>query len=103
MRELRFANFVLLLLMLGLSCSVSAQDLPETAYDESEGQPCEIAPLISEAMPQADEPASQATRSPVYSQSAGASRAVALRIHATEAHRSTEALADLALLCTLRC
>jgi hypothetical protein len=104
MRKLRSANlFFILLLVLGLSWAVPAQDLPETTYDESEALPCESTPLVSEVIPPAAAPATQLVRISEHLQLAEPFRAAAVRINRTEARRSSEALVALALLCTLLC
>lgn len=62
MKESR-STLVLLLLLLGFGVSlpVSAEDVPETPYDESETLPCASTPVFSIAMlkPFAETPASQ--------------------------------------------
>lgn len=39
-------------LAVGLSLAIPAEDVPETAYDESESLPCETAPIFSIEPPQ---------------------------------------------------
>jgi hypothetical protein len=46
-----------LLLAFGVSVAVPAEDVPETAYDESESLPCEVTPLFSIAVAKAVEAA----------------------------------------------
>jgi len=53
MRKPRSALVLLLLLVVGVSLSVPAEDVPETPYDESETLPCEGTPLFSIAPPEA--------------------------------------------------
>ena len=53
MRKPRSALVLLLLLVLGVSLSVPAEDVPETPYDESETLPSEGTPLFSIAAPEA--------------------------------------------------
>jgi hypothetical protein len=53
MRRPCFILILFVLLGFGLSLSVPAEDVPETAYDESEGLPYEGAPLFSSVVPQA--------------------------------------------------
>jgi hypothetical protein len=49
MRRLRFVLVVLATFTLSLSFAVPAEDLPDTAYDESESLPYEMSlPLLSE-------------------------------------------------------
>jgi hypothetical protein len=53
MRKPRFALVLLLFLVLGVSLSVPAEDVPETSYDESETLPCEGTPVFSIEAPEA--------------------------------------------------
>jgi hypothetical protein len=55
MRKPRFALALLLLLGLGASQAVPAEDLPETAYDESETLPYERTPPLSITVTQSPE------------------------------------------------
>jgi hypothetical protein len=49
-----FSMFIfLLLLSFSVSQALPAEDVPETAYDESEGLPYEATPLFSIVVPQA--------------------------------------------------
>jgi len=101
MRKPRSALLFFVLLVLGLSIAVPAEDLPETAYDESEGLPYEGAPIISDVMPSATASPTQATPSDVRPQLATPFRVGGRRNDDTDAHRSTEARVALALLCAL--
>jgi hypothetical protein len=38
-------------LVLGVSFAVPAEDIPDTAYDKSESLPCESTPVVSIALP----------------------------------------------------
>ena len=52
---MRRASSILVLFVLlafGLSLAVPAEDVPETAYDESESLPCESTPVVSIAAPE---------------------------------------------------
>lgn len=53
MRERRLVLVLLLIVTLGLSLAIQAEDIPETPYDESEALPYEGTPLFSIAVPQA--------------------------------------------------
>jgi len=55
MRKSRSAFALLLLLGLGISLAVPAEDVPETAYDESEALPYECTPLFSIVAQQASD------------------------------------------------
>jgi len=41
---------LLVLVAFGMSLAVPAEDVPETAYDESEALPCECTPVVSIAV-----------------------------------------------------
>jgi hypothetical protein len=56
----RFALVLFLLLSFGVSLSVAAEDIPETAYDESEPLPYEDTPLFSMVALQASASMTQA-------------------------------------------
>ena len=51
------ALVLLIAVVLGLSVAVSAEDVPETAYDESESLPYESTSVFSIAVPKAVAPA----------------------------------------------
>jgi hypothetical protein len=53
MRRPCFVLVLFVLLDFGLSLAVPAEDVPETAYDESEALPYEGTPLFSTVVPQA--------------------------------------------------
>ena len=53
MRRMHRCVVLLVLLVLGLSPALLAEDLPTTAYDESEAQPYDNSPSISNLMGQA--------------------------------------------------
>ena len=103
MTKLRFTLVLLVLLFLGLSLAAPAQDLTETAYDESEGQPCESTPLIRDVVPSATASATQRRESPTCRQLASPYRVTSAGIAVTDGHHCAEALVALALLCTLLC
>ena len=103
MTKLGSALLFFVLLVLGLSLMAPAEDLPETAYDESEPLPYESNPLISSLMPQAAASATAAERSAPLYQPAASFRITATRINGIAVHRPAEAGLALALLCTLLC
>ena len=53
MRRPCFVLIVFVLLGFGVSVVVPAEDVPETAYDESESLPCEGTPVVSITAPNA--------------------------------------------------
>jgi hypothetical protein len=101
MRKSRPQFILFVILLLGLSLAVPAEDLTETAYDESEAQPCESTPLNS-GTPQAAS-ATPTVRIAEGRQLTSPTQVTASRINVTDAHRPAEAQVALALLCTLLC
>lgn len=101
-RKLRSAFVLLVAIVLGLSFAVLQEDVPETAFDESEGLPYESTPLFSILVPQAASEA-QAVLS-VTRFVPGTPSAIAFtRTIARDASRSPDGCGALALFCTLRC
>jgi hypothetical protein len=49
MTQSRSVHVLLVALVLSVSFAVPAEDVPETAYDESGSLPCEITPVVSVA------------------------------------------------------
>ena len=92
-----------MLLVLGLSLTVPAEDPPETAYDESEAQPYERTPFASNLTQSATALVTLAARISRSCQSAAPSRVSATRTNGTAVHRYAEARTALSLLCTLLC
>ncbi len=103
MRKLGSALLFFVLLVLGLSLIALTEDLPETAYDESEPLPYDSDPSISNLMPQEAASATQAERVARCRQLAAPFRDTARRINVTAVHHPAEARVALALLCTLLC
>ena len=52
MTQSRSVLVLLVALVLSVSFAVPAEDVPETAYDESESLPCERTPVVSIAAPE---------------------------------------------------
>ena len=102
MRKPRPPLVLVVLLFLGLSLAVLAEDLMETAYDESEAQPCENTPLISNVTAQAAS-ATPTVRIAQGRKLANPTQVIATRINLTDAHRPAAAQVALALLRTLLC
>jgi hypothetical protein len=57
MRRPCFLLILFVLLGFGLSLAVPAEDVPETAYDESEGLPYQSTPVVSIVVPDTVAPA----------------------------------------------
>ena len=102
MRKLRSALIFFVLLALGLFVAVPAEDVSETAYDESEGVPYEGTPLIAGLMPVAAVSMALAATSAVRLLLTTPFQATAKRVNGTDT-RSGEVRVVLALLCTLLC
>lgn len=101
MKKPRSVFVVLLLLGFGLSLAVPTEDVPETAYDESEALPCECTPQYSTTMPSA---AVRMTRSnPFHSDVQSLSTNYSAHGRGIGAHRFANARALSALLCILLC
>jgi hypothetical protein len=94
---------LVVLLATGLSLALPAEDLTETAYDESEGQPSEITPMISRALPSETPSAVERRESLTGAQFASPDGITAMCPGKPDGHRSAGARATLALLCTLHC
>lgn len=101
MSKPRSTLIFIMLLALGLFVAVPVPDVPETAYDESQGVPYEATPPIVEDIPPVAASAVRVTQ--------GARRislttpALATRSVNGTAHCYAAGRADLALLCTLLC
>ena len=102
-RKSRSAFILLVLLVFCFSLAVPAEDLPETAYDESETFPFEGTPLFSNVIFQAAASATGPVGSGVHLRSGTACRFAVTRITERDGYRGTEARVALALRCTLLC
>jgi hypothetical protein len=85
-----------------VSLAVPAEDVPETAYDESEGLPYEGTPLFSIVLSPLSARTTQAVLSSLHHNLGALCLFTPAHIRDTDAHRSaTRALS--ALLCILLC
>jgi hypothetical protein len=96
-------TIVFLMILLTLSLGFPAEDIPETAYDESETLPYEAIPLFSIVRPLAAARTIQAPLSSLHSKPGALSLFAPARLRDTDAHRSADARALSALLCILLC
>ena len=87
----------------GVSLAVPAEDVPETAYDESEGLPYEGTPLFSIVVPLVAARTTQAVPSSLHPRLGAPSLFALARVRDTNANRATDTRISLALLCTLLC
>lgn len=99
----RCAVVFLMILTLGLSVGVPAEDVLETAYDESEPTPYEGAPLFSIVVPPVAARTTREVPSSLRLEPNASSRFVSAHVHDTDANRSADARVSLTLLCTLLC
>jgi len=103
MRKPRSILVLLVVLGFGLYLAVPAEDVPETAYDESEGLPYESTPLFSIVMPLAAARMTQAVPNSLHPKLGAPSPFTLARVRDTDANRSVGTRISLALLCTLLC
>ena len=103
MRRPCFVLILFVLLGFGVSLAVPAEDVPETAYDESEALPYEGTPLFSIVVPLAAGRTTQAVPSSLHPRLGAPSLFTPARIRDTDANRAADTRISLALLCTLLC
>lgn len=99
----RFVIVFLMLLSLGLSLSVPAEDIPETPYDESEALPYEAIPMFSIASQPASARTTLAPLNSLQLELSAPSPFPPARVRNTDANRSADARISLALVCALLC
>ena len=92
-----------LLLAFGASLAVPAEDVPETAYDESEALPYEGTPVFSIAAPLVAARITPAVRSFLHHKLVASSLFTPARVRDTDVNRSVDARVSLTLLCALLC
>lgn len=99
----RIAIVFLVVLTLSLSLGSLAEDIPETAFDESEPAPFEAVPLFSiVALPVADR-IPQHELSWLHPEAGAPSLFAPARVHNIDATRSAETRVSLTPPCTLLC
>ena len=103
MRTLWSVLVLCVLLGFGVSLAVPAEDVPETAYDESEGLPYEGTPLFSIVVPLLVARTNQAVPSSLHPRLGAPSLFAPAPVLDTDALRLTDTRISLALLCTLLC
>ena len=97
-----FAIVFLMILTLGLPLSPSAEDIPDSPYDESDAVPYEGTPLFSIVAPAVAARATQRVLSFLHPMPGTTSPSAAL-FRGADANRPADARISLALLCTLLC
>jgi hypothetical protein len=103
---MRRSSSILILCVLlgfGVSLAVPAEDVPETAYDESEGLPYEGTPLFSVVVPLVAARTTQSQLSSLRTKPEAPSAFTPARVRYADANRATDTRISLALLCTLLC
>jgi hypothetical protein len=103
MRTLWSVLVLCVLLGFGVSLAVPAEDVPETAYNESEGLPYEGAPLFSGVVSLVAARTTQAVSNSLDRRLDAPSLFAPARVRDTDANRATDTRISLALLCTLLC
>ena len=103
MRKLCSILIFCVLLGFGMSVAVPAEDVPETAFNESEGLPYEGIPLFSIVMPLGAARTTQAVLSSFHPRLGASSLFAPVRVRNTDALRPVDTRISLALFCTLLC
>jgi hypothetical protein len=99
----RGAVVLLMVLTLGTSLGLPAEDVLDIVYDESEPAPCEVIPLVSTASPLVPASGTQVPPRPLRRKPVVRSLFPAAQIRNTHAPRSTDTRALSELLCVLIC
>ena len=101
----RPCSILVLCVLLGFSVSlaVSAEDVLETAYDESEGLPYEGTPLFSIVVPPLSARTTPAAPNSIDQKFGVQSRFSSAGVSDSEAKGATNTRISFALLCTLLC
>lgn len=102
-RNVRFVFVLLLTMVLGLFLAVPAEDISETAFDESETLPYESTPLFSIEVPQAAAPEAQDVLGASDLKAGALFPITSTRINRNDAARAPNVRGTLALLSTLLC
>jgi hypothetical protein len=103
MRKVCSILVLFVLLVFGASLVLPAEDVPETAYDESEAPPYEDTPLFSIVVPLLAARTTPAVPSFLDHKLGAPSQFTPTHVRDTDTHRSGDARISLALLCTLLC
>jgi hypothetical protein len=101
--KLYWTVVLLMVLTMGVSLGLPAEDVLDTAYDESEAVPCEVIPLDSISSSQLSGRSTQAAPNSLRQKLGVPSRFSCASVRDPNAHQPTDARISLALLCTLLC
>ena len=99
----RCAVLFLMVLTIGMSLALPAEDVLDAVYDESETLPCEVIPLFSIALWPVAVRKTQAPLSFLHLRAGVPSSSTPARVRDTDAKRSAGVQVSLTLLCTLLC
>jgi hypothetical protein len=99
----RCAVVFLMVLALGVSLGLPAEDVLDAVYDESETLPCEVIPLFSIVVPLVAARTTLAVLSSLHHKLGAAPLFTPARVRDNEAKGATDPQISLALLCTLLC
>jgi hypothetical protein len=99
----RCAVVFLMVLTLGVSLGLPAEDVLETVCDESEALPFESIPLISIVTPLVAARTTRAVLSSLHLRHSAPSMFAPAQVPDTDTSRPTDRGTSLALLCTLLC
>jgi hypothetical protein len=101
--RLRYAIVFVMILTLGVSLSLPAEDVLDAVYDESEPLPYEVITPASIVVAPVTAGRTQAVANSVWQKPGIPSRFSSGRVHDTDAHRSANKRALSVLLCVLLC
>jgi hypothetical protein len=99
----RFAVVLLMILTLGMSLGLPAEDVLDAVYDESEALPCEGTPSFSITLSPVDAQTTQSPLSSFHPKPATPLLLARVRVRDNDTHRFADVRASLALRCTLLC
>jgi hypothetical protein len=99
----RYAIVFVMILTLGVSLSLPAEDVLDAVYDESEPLPYEVIPPVSIVVAPVTAGPTQGVADSVWQEPGIPSRFSSARVRDTDAHRSTDKRALSVLLCVLLC
>ena len=99
----RFAIVFVMLLTLGISLGLPAEDVLDAVYDESEALPSEGTPLFSIVLSPVAARRTQVPLSSLHRLPSAPSPFTLVSVRDADTHRSSDARTSLALLCTLLC
>ena len=97
------AVLFLMVLTLGVSFGLPAEDVLDAVYDESEAVPCEAVPRVASVVSPLSAGTTQALADSLHQKLDVPSRFSSARVSDTEAKGATNARISLALHCTLLC